>query len=95
MALDLTKLERMSGGLKKVFVYDAGADTIATVTGAGYFNNARDQLDKCDVIHVISNTQAAIDTIFVNSTRAAHGSASGGGAAGNVTTISVEGVTAT
>ena len=95
MALDLTQLERVAGGRRKLFIYYAGADTIATVTGAGYFNNARDMLDQYDVMIVIGNSGATIDTIFVSSTRAAHGSAGSGGAAGNVTTVSVEGVTAT
>jgi hypothetical protein len=92
MALDLTKLERVGGGARKLFIYDAGADTIATVTASGYFNNARDQLDKADVIIVVGNTQASVDTIFVSSLRSAHGST---GSASAVTTISVEGVTAT
>lgn len=93
MALDLTKFERVGGGLRKFFIYDAGADTIATVTASGYFNNARDQLDKADVICVVSNTQAAIDMIFVSSLRSAHTSLLA--SPGPVTTISVEGVTAT
>lgn len=94
MAFVAANLERLSGGAKKHFHYDAGADTIATVTGAGYFNNARDQFDKGDIITVIGAAATTIDTIFVNSLRSAHGSnASGGGS--NVTTIGAEGITAT
>lgn len=91
MALDITKFERVAGGLRKLFIYDAGADAIATVTAAGYFNGVRDQLDKADVIMVIGNNQSTIDNIFVNSLRSAHSTAAGG----NVTTLSAEGVTAT
>lgn len=93
MALDITKFERIGGGLRKLFIYDAGADAIATVTAAGYFNGVRDQLDKADVIIVIGGSQTTIDNIFVSSLRSAHTSLLA--SPGNVTTISVEGVTAT
>lgn len=93
MALDLTKLERVAGGLRKLFIYDAGADAIATVTASGYFNNARDMLDKADVIMVIGSNQSTIDNIFVSSLRSAHSSLAASPAA--VTTIAAEGVTVT
>ncbi len=93
MPLDITKLERVAGGARKHFIYDAGADAIATVIAAGYFNGARDQLDRADVLTVIGASYTTIDTIFVNSLRSAHGGHLA--APGNVTTISVEGVVAT
>jgi hypothetical protein len=85
MALDVTKLERMSGGARSLFVYDAGADAIATVTASGYFNLATNNLKQKDVIIVIGGSATTIDTIFVSSANFA----------ATVTTVSTEGVTAT
>ena len=91
MALDITKFERVAGGLRKLFIYDAGADSAATVGAAGYFNGVRDQLDKADVIIVIGAGQTTIDNSFVSSLRSAHNTTTGG----NVTTVTTEGVIAT
>lgn len=82
MALDKTKLRKIAEGL---FVYNAGADTAATVQGSGYFNAVTHNLKQDDVILVIGNSRGTIDSCFVSS-------ASG---AATVTTVGVEGVTAT
>lgn len=83
MALDLTALERISGGKRKLYIYYSAADAIATVIGAGYFNNAASMLDKGDVIIVIGAAYTTIDLIFVSSADRAAA----------VTTVALEGVT--
>lgn len=86
MALDATKLHRVYGGPSiGLLVYDAGADTAATVTGSGYFNAVTDRLRKGDVIMVVGNSQASIDNVIVTSATGA----------ATVTTTATEGVTAT
>lgn len=86
MALDATKLHRVYGGTSiGLLVYDAGADTIATVNGSGYFNAVTSQLRKGDIIMVVGNSQASIDNSIVTSATGA----------ATVTTSSTEGVTAT
>lgn len=76
-------------GLRKIaeclFVYDAGADTAATVTGANYFNAKWRELKQNDVIIVIGAARTTVDVVAVTS-------------ATNATTVAVtatEGVTAT
>lgn len=85
MALDATKLEKVGGVVNQLFIYNAGADTVATVTGSGYFNAVTNNLRKGDVIMVVGNSQASIDSIIVTSASLA----------AVVTTSAVEGVTAT
>lgn len=54
MSLDITNL-RSADNIKlggNFVVYDSGADTLATVMGAGYFNDAVNHLDVDDVIQV-------------------------------------------
>ena len=85
MALDSTKLEKIGGGVRSLFIYDAGADTAATVNGSGYFNSVTGNLKQKDVIIVIGNTLGTIDTMVVSSATGA----------ATVTTVSVEGITAT
>jgi hypothetical protein len=85
MALDITKLEKMSGGNRSLFTYDAGADTVATVTASGYFNGATNNLKFKDVIIVIAGGGTTIDNVFVTSANFA----------ATVTTSATEGVTAT
>jgi hypothetical protein len=86
MALDATKLHRVYGGPSiGLLVYDAGADAIATVTGSGYFNAYTTNLRKGDIILVVGNSQASIDSIIVTSATGA----------ATVTTSATEGVTAT
>jgi ssDNA-binding replication factor A large subunit len=85
MALDKTKLERIGGGRYQLWLYNATADTIATVTTSGYFNNCYECLRQGDVIQVVSNSNAAIDNVVVTSATGAT----------TVTTSAVEGSTAT
>lgn len=85
MALVASKLFKIGGADPALFIYHAGADTAATVAGSGYFNAVTNQLHKGDVILVVGNDFASIDSITVTSaTNAA-----------TVTTTAVEGVTAT
>ncbi len=85
MALDRTKLQRIGGVLPQLHLYDAGADTAATVTGSGYFNAVTDQLRQKDVIIIVGNAAASVDLCIVTSATGA----------ATVTTTAVEGVTAT
>ena len=85
MALDATKLFKMAGADPALFIYKSSADTVATVTASGYFNAVTDQLKNGDVILVVGNSVASIDSTIVTS-------ASG---AATVTTSAVEGVTTT
>lgn len=85
MPLVTANLERIGGGGRGLYIYDALADTITTVIASGYFNGIFQQLRNRDAIIVISNNGAAIDTIFVTSATGA----------ATVTTSAVEGVTAT
>jgi hypothetical protein len=82
MALAVSGLRKIAEGL---FVYSAGADTAATVQASGYFNTITHLLKQDDVIIIIGNNRGSVDVAFVNS-------ASG---AATVTTVGVEGVTAT
>lgn len=85
MALNAAKLFKIGGAEPALFIYHAGADTVATATASGYFNNVTDQLHQGDVIMIVGNSFASIDNAIVTS-------ASG---ATTVTTSAVEGVTAT
>lgn len=85
MALDATKLERIGGGTNGLFIYQAGADTAATVTGSGYFNAVTNRLRQGDVILIVGNSVASIDVAIVTSATDA----------ATVTTSAVEGVTGT
>lgn len=85
MALDRTKLERVAGGRRKLYIYDAGADAIAAVIAAGYFNALGNELDKGDVIIVVGAGQTTVDLIIVTSADRAAA----------VTTSATEGNTAT
>lgn len=62
-------LERQSGGLQKMFMYDAGADAIATVIASGYFNDVAGEIDAGDVIVAKSGNNAAVDMLIVTSAR--------------------------
>lgn len=85
MALDATKLYTIAGGVAQLHIYHAGADTAATVTGSGYFNSVTNRLKQGDVILVVGNSFASIDSAIVTSATGA----------ATVTTSAVEGVTAT
>lgn len=82
MALVASNLRKIAEGL---FVYYSVADTAATVQGSGYFNSITKQLKQDDVIIIIGNARASIDVCFVSSADNAT----------TVTTVGVEGVTAT
>ena len=82
MAFAQTGLRKVAEGL---FIYDATADTAATVTASGYFNTATKQLKQRDVIIIIGNSAGSIDMAHVTSATNAT----------TVTTSAVEGVTAT
>jgi hypothetical protein len=82
MAFAQSGLRKIAEGL---FVYYAAADTAATVQASGYFNTPTKQLKQDDVIIVIGNTRASVDVCFVSSADNAT----------TVTTVGVEGVTAT
>lgn len=82
MALAVTGLRKIAEGL---FVYNSGADTAATVQASGYFSAITHNLKQDDVIVIIGNSRASVDVAFVNSATGA----------ATVTTIGVEGVTAT
>lgn len=69
MALVKTQLERVGGGLKQLFIYDAGADTNAAVVASGYFDGVAGQINKGDVIHVVANGGGSLETIMVTSAR--------------------------
>jgi hypothetical protein len=81
-----TALIKMFGATNGFHLYKT-ADTIATVTGSGYFNSITAELRQHDVICVISETGGTpkIDFIFVTSATGA----------ATVTTSATEGVTAT
>lgn len=56
MAFDATKMVLIGHGAGlKVYFYDAGADTMATVKAADYFNGFVDQLAVKDLVYVVAN----------------------------------------
>ncbi len=85
MAFVQKNLERVGGGLQKLFMYSALADTIATVAAADYFGAVRDELDAGDVIIVKGAGNTTIDSCIVTSARSA----------ASVTVATAEGITAT
>lgn len=68
MALVKAKLERIAGGLKRVFHYDS-PDALATISASGYFNLATKELKQFDVIIVVGSTggTATLDFLIVTS----------------------------
>lgn len=85
MALDITKLEKIGGGVRSLFIYDAGADAASAVAASAYFNGAVTNLKPKDVIMVIGSAGTTIDNMVVSS---AYGALP-------VTVASAEGITAT
>ena len=85
MALVRNQIERVGGGLKKLYIYHAGADAIATVIAADYFLALAAELDRGDIIIVVGATFTTVDVIMVTSLRNA----------ASVTTVATEGSTAT
>lgn len=54
MALNIQKLETAHAGKgKKLWTYDPTADILATVEGAGYFNDASDHFSVGDMVHIL------------------------------------------
>jgi hypothetical protein len=80
-------LERIAGGMagKQIYHYNAGADTVATVTGADYFDGMENEMGTGDVIICIANNNTTIDNLLVTSARGV----------ATTTTSATEGVTAT
>jgi hypothetical protein len=69
MAFVRKNLERVAGGVQKLFMYNAGADTGATAAGSGYFNEVADEVDAGDVILVKGGSNATIDPLLITSAR--------------------------
>lgn len=60
----LTKLGNLKGA-KQHWSYNAGADPVATATGAGYFNNARSILRVGDRIDLFAADNAQVRFLTV------------------------------
>jgi hypothetical protein len=86
MALTSSTLWKATGGTTSLHIYRS-ADTIATITGSGYFNAVTNNLKQWDVIICVSETGGTpkVDVVTVTSATDA----------ATVTTTAVEGVTAT
>jgi uncharacterized phosphosugar-binding protein len=86
MALTSSTLWKATGGTTSLHIYRS-ADTIATITGSGYFNGVTNNLQQWDVIICVSETGGTpkVDVVTVTSATGA----------ATVTTTAVEGVTAT
>ena len=86
MALDATKLELVRSGYNNLWFYTT-TDTVATVTGSGYFNSVYQYFRQYDRIMVVGTTGGTptIDNVFISSATGAT----------TVTSSAVEGVTAT
>lgn len=69
MALDRKKLYKISSNFTgmKIWGYDAGADSAATVDTTGYFNAVSDQLEVGDEIRVVSSSGTVWKRMLVNS----------------------------
>lgn len=68
MALDITKLAKVSGAVNQQYVYNT-PDAIATVVAANYFNSATNNLKQFDSIQCITSTGTTpvIETLSVTS----------------------------
>ena len=64
MAYNAKKLTKVA---EFMFRYEAGEDTLVTVKGSGYFNDATHMLKQDDVIVVIAAERAAKEVIAVTS----------------------------
>lgn len=73
MALNKTQLSKVANlnsvaggsGSKQLWHYDAGADAVAAVTTAGYFNGVRGFLKVGDVVHLVAANSAAFRVLTV------------------------------
>jgi hypothetical protein len=59
MALNKSTLTHVQAGPNRLFVYGSGDDALATVSGAGYFNDAAGTLEVGDVIVVAPDAGTA------------------------------------
>ncbi len=66
---NLYKISANFSGMK-IWGYDAGADTIATVNTTGYFNNASNDLEVGDEIRVKSSSGTVYTKVLVASNAA-------------------------
>jgi uncharacterized phosphosugar-binding protein len=85
LALDRTKFQRIGGVNPQLHLYNGTADTAATMQASGYFNALTDQIRNGDVILMVGNNNGSVDLAVVSSATGA----------ATVTTVGVEGVTAT
>lgn len=73
MALNKNQLSKVSNlnsvtgaaASRQIWHYDAGADSVATAVGAGYFNDARGYLFAGDVIHLVAAGGTAFRVLTV------------------------------
>lgn len=72
MAFDRTKFQRVGGAGQKLFIYNSD-DSFATITAADYFDGIENEVDKGDVILVVSALSGtpAIDPLVITSARGA------------------------
>jgi hypothetical protein len=78
-------LERMAGGIQKLYHFNAVADSVATATASGYFNEIADEVDAGDIILVKASNLTTLDNVMVSSARGVT----------PVTVVVAEGITAT
>lgn len=69
MALTLSELKKVGGSSPAIWYYKS-ADSVGTISGSGYFNNATNELKQFDIILTVSATggTAAVDVLTVSST---------------------------
>ena len=73
MALNKNQLSKVANlhsvagaaGSRQMWHYDGGADSVATVVAAGYFNDVRGYLMPGDVIQAVCATSAAFRVLTV------------------------------
>lgn len=73
MALNKNQLSKVSNlnsvtgaaASRQIWHYDAGADSVATAVGAGYFNDVRGYLFAGDVIHLVAAGGTAFRVLTV------------------------------
>lgn len=69
MAFVRKNFERVAGGIQQLFMYAAGADTIATVDTDAYFNEVADEINAGDVVIVKGNNNGTLDNLQFTSAR--------------------------
>ncbi len=77
MAFSRENFQRIGGGLSgtapAIFSHHNDSDSVATQAGAGYFNNAREELSVGDQIHLSSGTTTGTGGVRVVATVPATG----------------------